>query len=91
MPSSRLEVATSAGHAAVLEPLLDAEALLARQRPVVSAYELLAGELIEPQRQPFGQAAAIDEDDRGAMAPDELEDARVNLRPDRVARVGRGG
>ena len=67
MPSSRLLVATIAGHAAGLELLLDRDALLAGDDAVVGADELLAGELVEALGEPLGEAAAVREDDRAAV------------------------
>jgi hypothetical protein len=64
-----------------LELLLDPLALAARQRAVVGAHQLLAGELVELLRHPLGQAAAVDEEQRGAMRAHELEDARIDRRP----------
>ena len=72
---------------AVLEGLLDLDPLLAGDAAVVGADQLLAGQLVEPLRQPLGQAAAVGEDDRAPVAPDELEDARVDGRPDARAEV----
>ena len=40
------------------------ESLLARQRAVMRADELLAGELVELEREPLGEPPAVDEDDR---------------------------
>ena len=81
-----------AGDPARLEVLLDQHPLLARQRAVVGARDLCLGDLVDPQREPLGQAAVVDEHDRRAVRPDELEERRVDRRPDRargrlVARV----
>ena len=65
-----------------LQLLLDEDPLLARDAAVVGPDELLAGQLVEPLGEPLGEAAAVGEDDRAAMAPDELEDPRVDRRPD---------
>ena len=73
--------------AAGLEVLLDLEPLLAGDRAVVGADQLLAGELVQALREPLGQAAAVREDDRAAVRPDELEQARVDRRPDARAHV----
>ena len=70
-----------------LEILLDDDALLAGQRSVVSASDLLLRELVQPQREPLGQAAVVDEDDRGAMLLDEPQHLRIDRRPDRVRAV----
>src|SRR5262245_4004664 len=47
------------------------------------ADERLACELVERARQPLRETAAVDEDQRGLMLPDEIEEARMNRRPDR--------
>ena len=47
--------------------------------------ELLAGKLVDPEREPLGQAPVVDEDDGRAVLLDEVED-RVDRRPDRAAR-----
>ena len=39
-----------------------------------------------PEREPLGETAVVDEDDRRAVRPDEVEDRRVDRRPDRAAR-----
>ena len=69
-----------------LQELLDDEPLLPRERPVVRARELLLGELVDPEREPLGEPPVVDEDDRRAVRADELEDRRVDRRPDRAAR-----
>ena len=76
---------------AVLELLLDEQPLLARERAVVGADDVLAGQLVEAQRQALGQPAAVDEDDRRSVRPDQLQDARMDLGPDRAALVGASG
>ncbi len=86
MPSSSEEVATRQGISPALQQLLDLEPLLARQRAVVSARDFLLSQLVEAQGEPLGQAAVIDEDDRRAMLLDELDDPRVDRRPDRLRR-----
>ena len=69
-----------------LQQLLDDEPLLARERAVVRAGELLAGELVDAKREPLGEAPVVDEDDRRAVRPHELEDRRIDRGPDRAAR-----
>ena len=49
------------------------DALLARERAVVRARQLFLRQLVEPQREPLGEPAAVDEDDRRAVRADELE------------------
>ena len=66
-----------------LQAIFDLDPLRPRERPVVRADQRLAGELVERARQPLGDAPAVDEDQRRAMRLDELEQARVDRRPDR--------
>jgi hypothetical protein len=68
-----------------LEPLLDEQALLARHRAVVGVDYHLSGQLVQRRGQPLGETPAVDEDERGAVRPDELEDERVHGRPDAAA------
>ena len=58
-----------AGDLAGLEQLLDDDPLLARERAVVRARELLLGELVDAEREPLRQAPVVDEDDRRAVLP----------------------
>ena len=69
---------------ALLEQLLDLEPLLPGQRAVVGPRDLTLGQIVQAQREPLGEAAVVDEDDRRAVLPDELEDLRVDRRPDRA-------
>ena len=85
MPSSRLLVATRAGQPPGLQLLLDQAALLAGQAAVVGAGDLLLGQLVEPQRQALGQPPVVDEDERGAVGPDQLQQLGVHRRPDGAA------
>ena len=73
MPSSSEDVATRHGIRPALSSLLDLDALLPGDRAVVRAGDLLAGELVQPQREPLGEAPAVDEHDRRAVLPHELE------------------
>ena len=50
-----------------LQELLHDEALLPRKRPVMGARELLAGELVDPEREPLCEASVVDEHDRRAV------------------------
>ena len=70
---------------ALLQELLDLDPLLARERAVVGARDLALGQLVQAEREALGEAAVVDEDDRGAVLPHELEERRVDRRPDRVA------
>ncbi len=71
---------------AALELVLDLEPLLARDRAVVRAGELLAGELVETGREALGQPARVHEHDRRTMRADQLEDLGMDRRPDRSLR-----
>ena len=82
MPSSRRAGGDQRREPARLELLLDGEALLARDAAVVGFDEFLAGQLVEALGESLGEAPAVDEDDRAAMAADELEDRGVDGRPD---------
>ena len=75
------------GEPAGLELLLDEDPLLAGDAAVVGADQLLAGQLVEPLGEPLGEPPAVGEDDRAAVAADQLEDPRVDRRPDARARV----
>ena len=63
--------------------VLDCDPLRARQRSVVRPDERFAGQLVQRAGKPLGDAAAVDEDQRGSMRADQLEQARVDCRPDR--------
>ncbi len=67
-----------------LEKLLDLHSLLTRERAVMGARELLLRKLVQPQREPLGEPAVVDEDDRRAVLAHELEDGGVDRRPDRT-------
>ena len=47
------------------------------------------GELVQPQREPLGEPAVVDEDDRRAVRLDEPQDLGIDRRPDRAARRAR--
>ncbi len=74
-----------------LEGVLDLQALLAGDRAVVGPHQLLAGQLVEPGGQPLGQPAGVDEDQRRRVAADQVEQHRVDGRPDRRAHLGVAG
>ncbi len=67
-----------------LQELLDLDALLAGQRPVVRPRDLLLRQLVQPSREPLGEPAVVDENDRRAVLPHEVEERRVDRRPDRA-------
>ena len=64
-------------HRAGLQAFLDLEPLGARDRAVVGERQRLARELVQRGGHALGEAAAVDEDERGAMRADQLEHARV--------------
>ena len=53
---------------------------------MVGARDRLFGELVEAQGQPLCKAAVVDEDDRRAVLPDEIEQRGIDRRPDRARR-----
>ncbi len=71
----------------LLELRLHLNALLARERPVVGAHELLACELVEARGESFRETARVAEHDGRAVRSDQLEDARVDVGPDAVVRL----
>ena len=74
IPSSSDEVATRHGIAPAFRSSSICVALLARERAVVRPRDLLLGELVQPQREALGEAAVVDEDDRRAVRPDQLDE-----------------
>ena len=70
--------------AACLQVLLDLRPLLTRQRTVVGARNFFLRRFVEPQREALREAPVVDEDDRGAVGADELDERRVDRRPDRA-------
>jgi hypothetical protein len=47
------------------------------------AHERLAGQLVERAREPFRQAAAVHEEQRRLMGPNQFEQTRMHRCPDR--------
>jgi len=86
IPNSRLEVATRAGSRPGFERVLDQHPLFFGDRSVMGADQLLAGQLVQVRGQPFGEPARVDEDDRRPVGADQLEDPRVDRRPDAASR-----
>jgi len=72
-----------------LEEILHFDALRPRDRPVMRADQRFARELVEGAGEPLGEAAAVDEDERRAVGANQLEEARVNRRPDRPTRIAK--
>ena len=71
-----------------LEGVFDLEPLLAGDRAVVGAHQLLAREIVDAGREALGEAPRVDEDQRRVVLADQLEQGRSNRRPDRVAHLG---
>ena len=67
---------------ALLEPLLRVQAMLARETAMVRGDVLLAEPLGEVARNPFRNAALVDENQRRAMLSDQLGEPVVHLAPD---------
>ena len=86
IPSSSEEVATRHGIWPCLQQLLDLDALLPRERPVMGARDVRVGELVEPHREPLGEAPVVDEDDRRAVLLHEVEQRGIDRGPDRPRR-----
>ena len=89
---------------AALELVFDDHSLLASQRPVVRFHQVardpggpccvdacLGSELVEPGREPLGEAATVAEDDGAAVRQHLLQDARVDAGPDAAALALQGG
>ena len=76
---------------ALLELLLDLESLLPGDGAVMGADQLLLRKLVQPRRQPLGQAPGVHEDQGGPMRPDQLQQPRMDGGPDGVPRLGAGG
>ena len=70
-----------------LEQILDLDALRPGDRAVMRTDQRFAGELVQRAGQPFGETPAVDEDERRAVRANQLEEARVDRRPDRRPRV----
>ena len=70
------------GDAPGLQVLLDDGALLARQRAVVGARDVLLGQFVQAQREALGRPAVVHEDQRAAMGLHQFEQRRVHGGPD---------
>ena len=88
-----------AGQLARLEQVLDDQPLLAGERAVVGAGDvvaprprcrLLGGQLVQPHGEPLRAAAAVHEDDRRAVLLDQPQQLGVDRRPDRARGGGLG-
>jgi hypothetical protein len=71
-----------------LQVFLDDDSLFARKRAVVGARDFTLRELVQPQREPLGEAPVVDEDDRRAVRLDELQQLGVDRGPDRIPLPG---
>ena len=89
MPSSSEEVATRQGSS----PDFSSSSTTSRSsrasepwwaRAISAGSSILAGQLVQPHRQPLGAAAVVHEDDRRAVLLHELEQLGVDRRPDRA-------
>ena len=87
MPSSSDEVATSARRRPALSRSSTSIRCAPRDRSVMRAHQRLARQLVQRAGQPLGQPAAVDEDQRRAVRANQLEQPRVDRRPDRRPRV----
>ena len=71
---------------AALQGVFHLEALFPGERAVVGAHEVLAGELVQPGGQSLGQPPGVHEDDRRTVRADQLQQSRMDRRPDRPLR-----
>jgi hypothetical protein len=82
----------STGNPAGLQVLLDHEPLLARERAVMRAGDLVLGELVQAHRQPLRETPVVHEHDCRPVRTHELEQRRVDGGPDRArGRLVAGG
>ncbi len=72
---------------AFLQGVLDLEPLLSRERAVMRAHEVLLGELVQAGREALGQPSRVREDDGGSVRADQLQQRRMDRRPDRASRL----
>ena len=86
MPSSRLRRGDQRRQPAVLELLLDEQALLARERAVVGADESSPASSLRRSASRSASRRLLTKTIVRAVGADQLEDARVDLGPDRAAR-----
>ena len=69
---------------AALEQLFDLHSLLSRHRSVMRPCDLFACEVVQFGTQLLGKAAGVGEHDGRLMGLDQLEDLRIDRRPDRA-------
>ena len=92
IPSSRLDVATRQG----IRPAFRSSSIRTRcsraSEPWWARATSSSRQLVQPHGQALGEAAVVDEDDRRAVLPHELEQRRVDRGPDRAGgRLVAGG
>ena len=75
----------------LFQTVLDLGALLMRDTAVVGEHELFPRQIVQPLRESFAEAAAVDEDDRRTVGADLLEQGRVDGGPDAPFRRSLGG
>ena len=64
--------------------ILDEQPLLTGDRTVMGPDQVFAGQLVDARSEALGEAPRVDEHDRRVVRLDELEQARVDGRPDAV-------
>ncbi len=69
------------------QQVLDLDALRAREGSMMGPHQRFAGQLVQRARETFGEPAAVDEDQRGPVRTNQLQQPRVDRRPDGGARV----
>ena len=74
-----------------LQIVLDAKPLLACDRPVMRVRQLFTRQIVQRVRDALREPAAVDEDERRAVLAHELEEPRVDRRPDARAPIGPRG
>ena len=84
IPSSSDEVATRHG----IRPAFRSSSICVRcsraSEPWCARAISSSASFVQPEREPLGEAAVVDEDDRRAVRADELDERRVDRRPDRA-------
>ena len=88
MPSSSEEVATRPRRRAELQAVFDFFALRDGDAAVMRADERFSGEIVDRAGDAFGEAAIVDEDERGAMGADQFEQLGMDGAPDGAGERG---
>ena len=86
IPSSRDDVATRHGSSPAFSISSTTSRSSRARDPWWARAISCSAQLIQPQRQPLGRAAVVDEQDRRAVRLNELEQLGVDRRPDRATR-----